>query len=81
MYLTTIFMNGRLQKQTQITFGKISLSFDGIIFLSRKQVFKLDVLKFLGVTPFKQNSGKLISLPNWKEREHSYRHHELSYED
>ena len=31
------------------------------------QGFKVDVLKFLGVTPFKQNSGKIISDPNWKE--------------
>ena len=69
MYLIKIFMHGWLQKQTQITFGKISLSFDGIIFLSRKQVSKLDVLKSFGVTLFKQNSGKLISLPNWKEME------------
>lgn len=51
----------------QITFGKIFLSFDSIVFLARTQGLKVDVLKFLGVTPFKQNSGKLISDPNWKE--------------
>lgn len=60
-------MNDHTKKLNTITFGKIFLSFDGIIFLARKSAFKLDVLKFSGVTPFKQNSGKLISNPNWKE--------------
>lgn len=57
-------MNDHTKKLNTITFGKIFLSFDGIIFLARKSAFKLDVLKFSGVTPFKQNSGKLISNPN-----------------
>lgn len=40
------------------------LTLEDAIFLARKQVFKLYALTFVGVTPFKQNSGKLISNPN-----------------
>lgn len=49
-----------------ITFGKRSLSFDVTLFGANKQVSKLCILKFLGVTPVKQNSGKLTAHPNWK---------------